>query len=516
MKGIILNSDADNFVWSRRAEHMTLDGLQEQMDHYATGQVSHVFLNVNYMRTLYASETWENFWEGNNPETTPEEWIRNAWLLHEQGLDPIAVWIARLRERGVSPWVSMRMNDCHFTQSDPQYTLNSSFWREHPEYWRAPKGRGYHDRCLNYRIPAVREYSMSLVRELVQRYDADGLELDWLREPFCFAPGEEEKGRVILTRFMNEVRELTERWSKKRGHAIELAAHVPAHSEAAFGWGIDAVRWAKEGLIDVLIPSPRWATADFDIPIERWREMIGKAEKHVTFAAGMELRIAPYEGSAASRNNIEFMRGFSATHLSRGADQIYLYNHFDGPEGAAVTTTVDDPEEWRAILAEAGRLETVNGKPRRHIVTYADIEPPGGMLPRPLPAALVAGAPLRFRIHTGPKPSGGRAFVRVGLSKGPCGNAYDVEGAKLAVRLNGAKCMGLDDLKGIKSHPVYKQPLFGDSDRVAQFEVPGGGMKRGYNEIEVELVERGTSNQKIVWVEMYITWSSTYHVAAKR
>lgn len=505
MKGLIVNSDADNFVWSREPDKMTLAGLREQMDHYAAGQVSQVFLSVNYMRTLYASEVWESFWDGHHPETTPEKWIRNAWLLHERGLDPIAVWIARLREKGVSPWVSMRTNDCHFTQSDPQYTLHSSFWRDHPEYWRVREGRGYHDRCLNYAFEAVREYSMSLVRELLERYDADGLEMDWLREPYCFAPGEEEAGRAILTGFMREIRQLAEEWSRRRGHAIHVAAHVPAVPEAALGWGLDAVTWAKEGLVDLVIPSPRWATADFDIPIEHWRELMGSAGEEVTLAAGMELRIAPYEDSSATRNNLELMRGFSAAHLDRGADQIYLYNHFDWDDRPDFdTTTVDDAEEWRTILKEAGRLDSVIDKPRRHIVTYTDIEPPGEIFPRQLPAALFEKHPARFRIHTGPKLSTGSAIVRVGLSNGPGGVAYDTAGAKLAVRVNGAECTPIADVDGIKSHPVYKQPRFCDSDRVAQFEAPIASMKRGHNAVEVALTKRGISNQKIVWMEVAI------------
>ena len=505
MKGLILNSDADNFVSSRESDKMTLAGLQEQMDHYATGQVSQVFLSVNFMRTVYASNVWESFWDGNNPETTKERWIRNAWLLHERGLDPIAVWIARLREKGVSPWVSMRTNDCHYTQSDPQYTLHSSFWRDHPEYWRVPEGRGYHDRCLDYRFEAVREYSMSLVRELLERYDADGLEIDWLREPYSFAPGEEEEGSAILTEFMREIRQLAGEWSGKRGHAIQIAAHVPAVPGAALGWGIDAVSWAKEGLIDLLIPSPRWATADFDIPLERWRELMGAAADKIGIVAGMELRIAPYEDSSPTRNSLELMRGFTAAHLDRGADQIYLYNHFDWEDRTDFdTTTVDDAEEWRTILKEAGRLDTVIDKPRRHIVTYTDIEPPGKLFPRQLPAALTGDTPARLQIHTGPKPSTGSATVRVGLTNGPGGVAYDTAGAKLAVRVSGSDCKAIADLDGIKSHPVYKQPRFCDSDRVAQFEAPLAALKRGYNEIEVSLTERGISNQKIVWTEVYI------------
>jgi len=304
---------------------------------------------------------------------------------------------------------------------------------------------------------------------------------------------------------MREIRRLVKEWSGRREHEIQIAAHVPAVPEAALGWGIDAVSWAREGLIDLLIPSPRWATADFDIPIERWRELIGLATEEISIAAGMELRIAPYEDSSSTRNNLELMRGFTAAHLDRGADQIYLYNHFDWEDRPDFdTTTVDDAEEWRTILKEAGRLDTVIDKPRRHIVTYADIEPPGKVFPRQLPAALTETGTARFRIHTGPKLSAGSAIVRVGLSNGPGGVAYDTAGAKLSVRVNGADCTRIADLDGIKSHPVYKQPRFCDSDRVVQFEAPLAAVKRGYNEIEVNLVERGISNQKIVWMEVTI------------
>ena len=33
------------------------------------------------------------------------------------------------------------------------------------------------------------------------------------------------------------------------------------------GLGLDAPTWAKEGLVDLVVATPRWATMHFDIPL---------------------------------------------------------------------------------------------------------------------------------------------------------------------------------------------------------------------------------------------------------
>ena len=74
----------------------------------------------------------------------------------------------------------MRMNDVH-NADDRDCYIQSSFWRQHPEYWRVPGGAGWTDRALDYGIPQVREHAMAYLRELLERYDSDGIELDWMR-----------------------------------------------------------------------------------------------------------------------------------------------------------------------------------------------------------------------------------------------------------------------------------------------------------------------------------------------
>ena len=125
-------------------------------------------------------------------------------LLWERGLDPYAIWIARCREKGISSWLTMRMNDVHNVDDVDSY-IHSKFWMEHPEYWRIPGGKGWTDRAFNYAIPEVREHHLKFIRELLERYDPDGLELDWMRFGYHFAPGQEQEGCAILTEFIREV-----------------------------------------------------------------------------------------------------------------------------------------------------------------------------------------------------------------------------------------------------------------------------------------------------------------------
>ncbi|MBI3119452.1 MAG: right-handed parallel beta-helix repeat-containing protein, partial [Candidatus Hydrogenedentes bacterium] len=334
--GVIINEDNSHFFGSRTAEEMSLEGLQAFVDQYANTQVTHLFLNPNAMRASYDSAVRDVIWEVGN-QVVPDlevarKWVENARLLHERGLDPYAVWIARCREQGISPWLTMRMNDVHDVNDTTNY-MHSTFWVQHPEYWRVPGSQGaWQDRALDYGIPEVREHNLALVRELLERYDPDGLELDWMRFGWHFAPGKEAEGADILTDFMRTVRGLGSEASKKRGHPILLGARVPTHPDAARGLGMDGVRWAKEGLIDWLVPSPFWATADFDIPIELWREQLGDASKNIVLAAGQEILLQAYPGAPQIENDLASLRGFASAALHRRANAIYLFNYMDpGP-----------------------------------------------------------------------------------------------------------------------------------------------------------------------------------------
>lgn len=333
--GLMLNEDNSHFFSSRQPEQMTLEGLNAFVDQYAGTTVTELFLSPNAMRASFRSSTRDAIWdEGTQTLPTRDQpgglWPHNARLLYDRGLDPYAVWIARCREKGIVSWLSMRMNDLHEV-TDPKNFMHSTFWVQHPEFRRVPdtKTGSWTDRALDYGHPEVRDHAMAFVRELLERYDPDGLELDWMRFGYHFAPGKEAEGAELLTAFMREVRSLAQISAAKRGHPIRIAARVPTHPDAARGLGMDGVLWAKEGLVDVLVPSPFWTTSDFDIPMELWREQMGDAAKHVVLAAGLEFNVRGNPSGGPQPNDLESVRGFAAASLHRGADRIYLFNFMD-------------------------------------------------------------------------------------------------------------------------------------------------------------------------------------------
>ena len=483
---LILNEDDSHFFGSRSAEQMNIEGLHAFVDQYANTAVSHLFLCPNAMKASHRSKVRDAIWEMGEGQKPPQEefakkWCENARLLDERGLDPYAVWIARSREKLISPWLSMRMNDVHNVDDVDNY-IHSSFWRKHPDYWRVPGGGGWTDRALDYGIPEVREHAMAYVRELLERYDPDGLELDWIRFGYHFRPGKEAEGAALLNQFMRDVRGLTRQWSEKRGHAIKLGARVPTHPDAAKGLGMDGVTWVREGLVNMLVPTPFWATTDFDIPIELWRERIGGAAKKIVLAAGAEILVRAYPAAKPIEEDITSTRGFAAACLHRGADSIYLFNYMDpGP-------MTGGKDAYRNLLQEGLRLKTVTKKPRRHVVTYRDTVAPGMSSDVMLPVDGFKGA--AFRIYVGHKPQKADAIIVTGLVQ-----SDGMTQSKFEITINGTKCNSAADLADLS--------LFSGVARAVQHLCPSDSLRDGYNEIQIKQLPGGRQ-QKIVWAELRI------------
>lgn len=481
--GLVINEDNSHFFATRQPEDMTIEGLHAFVDQYADTKVSHLFLCPNAMRASFKSKTRDAIWELGEQEMPPpgsgQAWMKNARLLHERGLDPYAIWIERCREQGISPWLTMRMNDIHDVPNEKSY-MHSTFWLAHPEYWRVPHDTsgGWTARALDFAHPEVREHAMAFIKELLERYDPDGLELDWMRFGWHFKAGEEAKGVEILNQFMRDVRALTDGWSKKRGHPIKLGARVPAHPDAARGLGMDGVQWAKEGLVDMLVPCPFWTTSDFDIPVELWREQIGTTAEVVVIAPGLEHNTRGFPGGGPIKNDLPATRGFAASAWHRGADQIYLFNYMDS---GTIPVSKDD---YRVLLEEGLALEVVTTKPRRHIQSFRDTVPPGFPNGAVLPAE---GPEATFAINLGPKPDAGSVRFLIGLAK-----RDGVDAATWSASVNGVPCGASSDVDEIDPFP--------GAARVIAFPCSLDAIRAGTNSVVV----RQPDGQQIVWAEFRI------------
>jgi len=480
---LVINEDNSHFFGSRTEDQMTLEGLHAFVNQYADTCVTHLFLCPNAMRASFRSESRDAIWDPVNGVEPEHKWPKNAKLLHERGLDPYFVWIERCRERGISPWLTQRMNDIHSVDERDNF-MHSTFWRENPEYWRVPEGSAspWQNRAMNYAHPEVRDHQMAFVRELLDRYDPDGIELDWMRFGYHLTPGKEDEEGPILTAFVRKVRELTVKAGEKRGHPVLLSARVPAHPDAAKGLGMDGVLWAREGLVDLLVPCPFWSSSDFDIPVELWLERLGDAASRVEVAPGIEHNARPWPGGKAVGNDLASLVGFVVSSRYRGAKSLYLFNWMDS-ETRPVSSS-----QYGTLLTQGLGPKTVLSSRRRHPVCYRDTVPPGVSANVRLPIDSLSGE--KVAIPIGPKPTTGEAFLVLGLAK-----KEDAALAKIAAFLNGQELVRAGDIADLSA-------MGGSPACALRFTIPLDVLRDGHNEVQVRQTE-GPS-QQIVWMEIEI------------
>jgi hypothetical protein len=232
-------------------------------------------------------------------------------------------------------------------------------------------------------------------------------------------------------------------------HPVQLAVRVPTTPWIARRRGLDAVAWARAGLVDMIIASPFWHSLCSDIPIETWKgQLLGT---NVLVAFSQEDGI---NSGASGRQTAtpEEVRGVLASGLYRGADAVYFFNLFTNPYRSWPR------QEYNQLLKDSGSYAALCAAPRRHALSitnpWAAGEPGSD---RYLPYTGKAGA---FRLHTGPKPSPQqRVCVELAITN---------EGQRPDVLVNGARC------SWSRMNEAKRQV----------YDVPPASLDEGYNLVE--------------------------------
>lgn len=427
--GPIFNQDSTDFFYSRTPAEMSAKSVHDYIDRLARAGVGTFVSCGNAMKANFATKVWEPEWSGYDPQGPDDQPVlkhlpaasiagtRNRLdavkRLADQGVDFHTEALARCRHHGMGAWMTIRMNDVHGCM-DPDSPLLSAFFKEQRA---AGKLRAMHrdrywmDRALDWELPEVQEHYFKFICEVLNRYDLDGIELDWMRFVVHFRPGRELEGGKVLTAWMQRVRAECDRAAERCGHPVKLGARVPTRPESARRIGLDGVAWARAGLIDLLVAAPFWATADFDVPVAEWKRLLEGTKVH--FSVSVEVRYQPAPEGPARMISTELLSGLGATILYGGADSVYLFNIF--PTGHGLD------EQWGAANYDAAlralrSLAEVAARERVHAITYHDVRAPGEPMANALPATdnkwdQPSPGGFAFRVQTGPKPEPGRACM---------------------------------------------------------------------------------------------------------
>jgi len=185
-------------------------------------------------KAWYHSDVVERFMEWG---PTWPQWMRQG--------DPMAVAVKEARKAGMKIFADAGMNSTYYKSGGEYNALTERFVNEHTDYL-CPQ----YPLCFDYRKPQVQEYVTSIIRELLMKYDVDGVNLDFGR--WGYRKAYDVASLVTVLEQIDRDRKAA---ANKWGHPVLISARIDYDSLSEQGMSkpvfLTALRtWAKAGLVD--------------------------------------------------------------------------------------------------------------------------------------------------------------------------------------------------------------------------------------------------------------------------
>ena len=201
-----------------------------------------------------------------------------------KGIDPLETVINHAHDLGLELHGAYRVGG--WVTPAPEYPADE-FYRERPE-WRCVDRDGVPITRMSYAFPGVQNFVISLLREVAER-GADGVNLTYVRglpcvlyeQPLVDAfqrqygrdPRElaEDDPRWLehkaqwMTGFMRALRREMDQLGQQQGRRVQVSAYVLNDVPYCLSFGLDVATWAREGLVDFIIPNPSRGSIDLDL-----------------------------------------------------------------------------------------------------------------------------------------------------------------------------------------------------------------------------------------------------------
>jgi hypothetical protein len=276
--------------------------------------------------------------------------------MDEAGMDPLQILIDRCHHHRMQFIADVRMNDRH----GQRHGISS----EHPEWIILGSAN-------DYALEEVRDMMLTFTREVLDSYDVDGIEYDYMRWCHMFKPGEGRKNAHLLTDFTRKTRKLLDEAASRRGcDRLEFGVRVPQSVGECDHLGFDLKTWIRDGLVDYVVPS------DF-----MHIDMNMKTDDFVKLAQGTSCKIYPAIHNRISMDgpnehyrlmNLANLRAAAQNFYGFGADGVSPYNYQFAFERRAVAHRSSSYAAymWPAALGwlrELRNPELVNDRDRHYL-----------------------------------------------------------------------------------------------------------------------------------------------------
>ena len=406
--------------------------------------------------------------------------------LKAKGTDPLAQVIEYSHKNKMEVFWSYRMNnpECSFAP----WCL-STRKREHPEYIMGVKGdfkkypltdpKAWYT-LSDYERPEVRDHIVGIFEDVCQRYDIDGIELDFIRHPLFFRPNLEGKAVeprhvAMMTDMVRRIREAAEREGMKRGRPILMTVRAPLSVQSCMDIGIDIRAYLEEDLMDIMIAGQDYIQMAVASSL---KDMSDLAHKHQVPVYALLVPPKPY---ARYRHD---NRAWWAAAMNRwywGADGIYLFNLF--------------PTKPDERFSQFGSVETLTGRDKIYAIDNPVQEDVLGTFkmamvgPNRLPITLVPKKYTLAKLPVGEDivanaPAGKKtsALLRLQLTG-------MVAGDEIAVKFNGHPLIVKGPVKPLDAKP---------SSAWYHIETDPKLVKPGYNLIGIRLDMKSGNGKQVV------------------
>ena len=233
---------------------------------------------------------------------------------------------------------------------------------------------------LNYARREVRDMMMAQIREVVEDYDFEGLELDWWRQPLCCEPTASAATVAMMSDWFREVRAMTRRRAEATGRPFPLGMRIPGNLGTLRSIGIDVAALCREGTLDFINPSGYWCTT-WDMPHDDLRRQLG--DRTAVYgviedgANALPTRSAAHGFTREMRfisSSREMVSANAAGKLALGAAGIEWFNFFCTDQ-ARIPGLVSD----YSILRDIDRIDLLRGREKHYTLPYrgaTQAEPP--------------------------------------------------------------------------------------------------------------------------------------------
>lgn len=271
--GSTLQHDSVRAIWVTRWDFTSPQAIAQIMEHCRRAGFNTIMFQVRGNGTaFYRSrlEPWADELGGRDP-----------------GFDPLAVAVIEAHRRGLAlhAWVNVVPG---WRGKKPPTNRRQLYFAHADWFWRDARGRreplGWYNN-LNPCYPEVRDYLVSVMREIVQGYRVDGLHMDYIRFPNDEATTDYPRDGRTLALFHRATRTTPDaspmRWNAWRAEQVtqlvrdirhmvtrvaprvRLSAAVGASPDRALRAHFqDTRRWLAEGLLDLVFPMNYAATVE--------------------------------------------------------------------------------------------------------------------------------------------------------------------------------------------------------------------------------------------------------------